>query len=60
MHLSQLGPLREGNRVPAKSCVPEAREGSPGKLPTTHPQVRDEGEPGSPGASLTWCQSGLG
>lgn len=53
MHLSQLGPLREGNRVPAKSCVPEAIEGSPGKLPTTHPQVRDKGEPGSPGASLT-------
>lgn len=35
MPLSQLGPCREGNKVPA--------EGSPGKLPTINPQVREEG-----------------
>lgn len=43
MHLCQLGPLGEGNEVLAKSCIPEAAEGSPGTLPTTAPQMREVG-----------------
>lgn len=43
VYICELGPLGEGNGVPAKSCVPEAAEGSTGKLPTATPQMREVG-----------------
>lgn len=51
-HTQLAGPLREGSGIPAKSCVPEAADSSPRKLPLTHPQVGKETEDASsPGTS---------